>query len=166
MPPAMALLLPIPPSHPSAADCSWRRWQPCARWDPLKRVYPGAFESNTFGSSSMKPSYCSSHSVASPTSSVAAPVWCSGSLAWGSIQFSARVSSPSVLWEESYGREGSWEGEFYGREDFGSETVFFSMMSLTRSNFFGGKILWGIMQQLDMLYTILPKMPQNFGIKH
>jgi hypothetical protein len=41
-----------------------------------------------------------------------------------SIQFSARVSSPSVLREESYGREGGREGEFYGRENLGGQSFF------------------------------------------
>jgi hypothetical protein len=40
------------------------------------------------------------------------------------------------------------------------------MMSLTRLNFFGEKILGGKIQRLGMWYTILPKMSQNFGIKH
>jgi hypothetical protein len=42
-----------------------------------------------------------------------------------SIQFSARVSSPSVLREESYGREGGREGEFYVSENLLGGTVFF-----------------------------------------
>jgi hypothetical protein len=125
---------PLPPPHPSAhlplivADAAGSPVWGEIHWN---RVYMGAFKSNTFSSSSMKASYWSTPSspMASPTSSVAAAIWRGGGLSGGAIWFSARVSSPSILWEESYGREGefSWKLVFVmgGRENVFDPIDFF-----------------------------------------